>query len=76
MFVVVGAVASESPRPTTAATTMKSEPLANKSDTDRTIEAGQKRVEAGQKEEMGQRAGPDKKDGPKHYFAESDSRDA
>ena len=55
---------------------MKSEPLANKSDTDRAIEAGQKRMEAGQKEEMGQRAGPDKKDGPKHYFAESDSRDA
>ena len=40
---------------------MKSEPLANKSDTDRAIEAGQKRVEAGQKEEMGQRAGPVKR---------------
>jgi len=31
---------------------MKSEPLANKSDTDRAIEAGQKRMEAGQKEEL------------------------
>jgi hypothetical protein len=51
---------------------MKSEPLANKSDTDRTIEAGQKRVEAGQKEEMGQRAGPEKKDGPKLSWQAAD----